>query len=488
MATQAVSVLLLLLPILFPMLVASSAGAGQTGAPAAAAAPALTAMSSSDLTSQLAAVKDNSLVVSNKIISGPLKIDGEQQAITPVTFKVEFRDCEFTDEVLLRKVTFGQSVILLRVKFDKGMYLESVHVQGDLRLETVQASKLIQINQSQIDGDVRIKDPVAPGLQIENLTANNLIVGLGKNPLAKLDVVHLNTGRVSLSGGQDWVAKLNQLDLGNANLRETLTLQNVAVQQFGAANLTVAKRVLFLPVTTIQTLNFTSANLGSFEWIFAGPVELPQKLDIDGATFGALNVVRVPGTGKTKSAEEARRFRADRSDYGLAFLERAEYYEPAYTSYESSLKTRGQSDKADDVYFAMRDRRRYTEFVDAGTAGDKIVAGFNYVIGFGHKWLFGYGRAWVHPLLWCVVFVLLGAVIFRDSERMQRVDEDPSFRAFSPIWYSLDTSIPILSLGVAKNWRPKEEYRMLYFYSKFLSLIGLIFLSAMVGALTGTLK
>ena len=51
------------------------------------------------------------------------------------------------------------------------------------------------------------------------------------------------------------------------------------------------------------------------------------------------------------------------------FLDKAGYYEPAYAFYESGLKTRGQSDRADDVYFAMRDRRRYAELRDAEGTG-----------------------------------------------------------------------------------------------------------------------
>jgi hypothetical protein len=48
--------------------------------------------------------------------------------------------------------------------------------------------------------------------------------------------------------------------------------------------------------------------------------------------------------------------------------------------------------------------------------------------------------------------------------------------------------VPVLSLGIAKDWHPRQEHRLLQFYSKFLSLIGLIFISAMIGALTGSLK
>lgn len=266
-------------------------------------------------------------------------------------------------------------------------------------------------------------------------------------------------------------------------------MQNLDLQSVFADNLTVTKRTMFLPATAIKkNLDLDSANLGGFEWRFAGPVQLPEKLEINGATFGSLSIARVVSSGTAaKSGEEAGRVRADRRDYALEFLNKAAYYEPAYSSYESTLKTRGQSDKADDVYFAMRDRRRYTEFRDAQDPWDKTVAAFNYAVGFGLKWLFGYGRAWVYPLVWCALMIVAGAFIFRDGDRMQRVDEKSS-GAFSPIWYSLDLFVPILSLGEAKNWNPKQGFRLLRFYSRFLSLIGLIFVSAMAGALTGTLK
>lgn len=441
-------------------------------------------MSSSELASEISGIKDNSLVIANKYISGPLTLRGDQRPITPITVKVEFRDCEFSDDVVIRQVDFGQSVTFLNVKFDKGLDLEHVYIKGDLQLENVQAGEVIKLNQSQVDGDVRIKEPATSGLQIENLTANNLIVSLGKNPYSTLDFVHLSAGRLSVSSASDTVAKINRLELSNANLKETLALQNLELQQVIAESLTVAKRMMFLPVTTIKkNLDLSSADLESFEWRFAGRVQFPEKLEINSATLGRLAIVRLPSTGAGNSANE---IRADRNNYGLAFLDRAEYYEPAYSSYESSLKTRGQSDKADAVYFAMRDRRRYTEFRDANTVWQKTLAGFNYIIGFGHKWLFGYGRGWVYPLVWSVFFVLAGAFIFR-TEHMEKADEQSS-RAFSPIWYSLDIFVPILSLGIAKDWHPRQEHRLLQFYSKFLSLIGLIFISAMLGALTGTLK
>ena len=452
-----------------------------------AGAGSATPMSAGELSAELSSAKDNSLVIANRVISGPLKIDANQRAIMPITFKVEFRDCEFTDDVIVRRVDFGQSLKFIRVKFDQRLLLDRINVKGDLLFDHVESVRPMQVFQAQVDGEVRIRVPAAKTIQVEGLTAGDLIVSLGKDPVTQLDLMHVSAGRLSLAGAEGAIAEVGQLNLNNVNLRETLVLENVEVEEVTAASLTVAKRTMFLPVTVIKkNFDLTSANLGGFEWRFADKAELPERLEINGATLGTLSISRLVRE-TPQGGGSASRVRVDHHDYGLDFLDKAGYYEPAYAFYESGLKTRGQSDRADDVYFAMRDRRRYAELRDAEGAWGKTVAAFNYIVGFGHKWLFGYGRAWVYPLVWCVALVVAGGFIFRDSERMQRVDAQ-STHTFSPIWYSLDLFVPILSLGVAKNWVPKEDSRLQYFYSRFLSLIGLILLSAMAGALTGTLR
>ncbi len=474
----------------------------QSTHPGSAKAP-LTPMTSSELIAELLKVKDHSLIVANKYITGPLMVDAEQQAVAPISFKVEFRDCEFADDVVVNRVEFAQSLVLLRVKFDKAFILGGVSIKGDLDLEDMQASQqIIKLNRLHVDGDVRItnldvtekesvaagKDPGPKGLQMEYLRANNLSIGALTKSIPEIDLEHLTIGRFNLSSKPGANVKVDELDLDNSTLRDALFVQNIDLQTVDAVNLSLGKRLWFRPVTTIRkSLNLRSANLAGLEWRFAGAVQFPEKVDIDSATLGALHVIRVPPVGSVLSEAEARELRADRTDYGLGFLQRANYYVPAYASYEAAYKSLGQSDKADAVYFAMRDRMRYSEFHDAYTPSQKIITGFDYLIGFGHKWLFGYGRSWAYPLVWCVIFVVLGAFLFRDIERMQRVDENSS-EAFDPIWYSLDIFVPVLSLGVGDKWRPKEEHRLLRFYARLLSLVGLIFASAVVGALTGTLK
>jgi hypothetical protein len=460
------------------------------------------AMTSADVINLLnqpeAAVKNHILVIARKIISGDLNLGLEQ---LPVPFRVEFHNCEFTDNLVISSVVFDQGVVFHNVTFDKAFQFENDHVKGDLLLTNVRmvpaedpspAGKpkrtAIRLSQSQVDGDLRIRNPEADQLEAENLTAGAVIIWLPKSRGPELDLVKLDAGRVSIAASAG--TRASQLQLGGGNIHETLTLQNLTFQNVLAPNLTVGKRIQFLPTTEIdKLLDLSSSSLGNFGWEFPGGAtfRLPEKVNLEGATFSNLHVAPV-FSGAAKSQDEREdRWQARHTDYGLVFLGKASYYEPAYTAYESLLKSQGRGDNADAVYFAMRDRRRYTQWNDAATFSGRVVAGLNYVVGFGHKWLFGYGRSWVYPIVWWVVLVFLGTLVFRDIALMEKQDAEP-VSPFSPLWYSIDLLVPVLSLGVASRWHPKNDRRFLVFCSKFLSLVGLVFLSAALGALTGSLK
>ncbi len=472
--------------------------------PQGSAASNRTPMTSADLTNQLnqpeAAVKNHILVFQHKSISGDLQLGVEQ---LPVQFRVEFHDCEFQGKVAIEYVVFDQSVVFDNVIFDKTFQFENGHVKGDLYLYGVRLAHsqdpshpekpkptTLQLNQSQVDGNVRIKNPEADTLEAENLTAANVIVSLAKSGISELDFRKLDTGRVSIVGHLGTGTRLSQLQLSGSRIRETLTVQNLALPTVLASDLTVAKGIQFLPQTLIgKRLDFSSSNLGSFEWAFPGedPFRLPENVDIEGATFNNLQVAPEFSGSPKSEKERENRWRERHTDYGLAFLEKATYFESAYTAYEVLLKNRGRGDAADAVYFAMRDRRRYTEWGDAVTSSGRAIAGMNYVIGFGHKWLFGYGRSWVYPIVWCVAFIIAGAFVFRNVDLMEKEDEQPA-SPFSSLWYTIDLFVPVLSLGVANGWHPRRDRRFLMLFSKLLSLAGLVFLSASLGALTGSLK
>ena len=485
-------------------------------APAAPAASAtVTAMTSADLVSQLnqpeANLKGHILVISHKNITGALELGLEQ---LPIPFRVEFHNCEFQNKVSVSDVVFNQGVVFENVTFDKAFNLDGVHIKGDLLLTNVHMARpenppptgkprttKIQLNQSQIDGDLRIKNPEADKLEAENLTAGNVIIWLSKGAGPDIDLAKLDTGRLSIAAST--AGHVNLLQLGGSTIHETLALKDITFQNLLAPNMAVGKRTQFLTTTNIdKQLDLAFSNLGNFDWEFLGEVpgkaaqsegpdtaalRLPETVSLEGASFSNLHVAPVfSGKAQTDQAR-ARRWTLRRTDYGLALLEKATYYEPAYTAYESLLKGQGRGDSADAVYFAMRDRRRYTEWKDAATLGSKVIAALNYIVGFGHKWLFGYGRSWVYPIAWCLAFIAAGAFLFRDANLMEKQDEEP-VAPFSGLWYSMDLFIPVLSLGVSSRWHPKRDKGFLVFYSKLLSLVGLVFLSAALGALTGTLK
>src|SRR5271166_1375090 len=151
--------------------VAAAAPIARPQAPETSAGASATSMSAGELSAELSSAKDNSLVIANRVISGPLKIDANQRAIMPITFKVEFRDCEFTDDVIVRRVDFGQSLKFIRVKFDQRLLLDRINVKGDLLFDHVESVRPMQVFQAQVDGEVRIRVPAAKTIQVEGLTA-----------------------------------------------------------------------------------------------------------------------------------------------------------------------------------------------------------------------------------------------------------------------------------------------------------------------------
>lgn len=543
-------------------------------------------MTSVELVRQLkqpeAAVKNHILVLKDKTITGDLQLGGTQLT---VPFQVDFSDCEFQNKVAVKNVIFNRnvrfnnvifdkSVVFNNVIFDKAFRFEYDHVKGDLQLDHVQVlhtqdlsssgkpyPPAIHLNQTRVDGDLRIKEPRADVLEAENLAAGNVIVGLAKSGISQIKFAKLDTGRLSISGDScakpDNLPGVEALDLSGSGIHETLTIQNLTFQTVLAANLTVAKRMQFLPRTLIaKRLDLSFSSLASFDWQFPGddhdwlrttsarstgqtqpskavssridqdrvPFRLPENVNIEGATFSTLHMApSFPGNAssdkdrensdkakcdeesknsskaksdeesktsdKAKSDEESKKsWLAKQTDYGLTFLEKAAYSEPAYSAYEASLKTQGRTDAADHVYFAMRDRRRYTDWHEACTASSgRTLAGVDYVIGFVHKWLFGYGRSWVYPIVWCVAFIVAGIFVFRDVALMEKQDDKPA-HPFSSLWYSVDLFVPVLTLGVASRWSPKSDQRLRLFYAKLLKLAGAVFLAAVLGALTGSLK
>jgi hypothetical protein len=94
-------------------------------------------------------------------------------------------------------------------------------------------------------------------------------------------------------------------------------------------------------------------------------------------------------------------------------------------------------------------------------------------------------------LLWSTVFIFIGFLVFRreaDMKTKRRDDADMHKNKYSAFWYSLDLFLPVMHLGDADIWTPKDERRMALLYKRFHIIIGALFVPIGLAAWTGIIK
>ena len=187
---------------------------------------------------------------------------------------------------------------------------------------------------------------------------------------------------------------------------------------------------------------------------FEGPVK------IEGMTFQSLS----------PTSWEKLESLASRSDYNAEF----------YSNLELLFRRHGYSDQADAVFIAQRRRARH-----------ELLNGVEWSWNFLQDLLIGYGRHLERLLLWSTVFIFIGFVVFRreaDMKTKRRDDADMQKNKYSAFWYSLDLFLPVMHLGDADIWTPKDERRMALLYKRFHIIIGALFVPIGLAAWTGIIK
>ena len=187
---------------------------------------------------------------------------------------------------------------------------------------------------------------------------------------------------------------------------------------------------------------------------FEGPVK------IEGMTFQNLS----------PTSWEKLESLATRSDYNAEF----------YSNLELLFRKHGYSDQADAVFIAQSRRARR-----------ELLNGIAWFWSLLQDLLVGYGRHLERLLLWSTVFIFTGFLVFRREAGMKtkRTDDAELHKnRYSPFWYSLDLFLPVMHLGDADIWTPKDERRMALVYKRFHIIIGALFVPIGLAAWTGIIK
>jgi hypothetical protein len=263
---------------------------------------------------------------------------------------------------------------------------------------------------------------------------------------------------------------INSVDLSNATVKGSLRAIGIVADDLNAAYL-VVNGPANLSAVDAKRATFNSATFNALQWTSHG---LPKEPDLVSLAFRTLFVGSLASVGGSKKSS------AVLPDDNLTkhFLETGTFSQSAFAAYEAQLRSQGLAQESDRIFFAMHEKRRKLDWT--------LKKWPHALLDLLQEYFIGYGRSVTIPLVWSLGFVVGGILIFAKGGTMEPKVENPS--AFSPLWYSLELFLPVVDLGMAKEWRPKPLPAWRVAYARLHQLAGWVLVPVALAAITGVLK
>src|SRR5260370_35934760 len=96
-----------------------------------------------------------------------------------------------------------------------------------------------------------------------------------------------------------------------------------------------------------------------------------------------------------------------------------------------------------------------------------------------------YGREPGWALVYSIVFVALGVVVFWRRENMEPQKAGDANKAYSPFWYTVDLLTPFSDLQSSNVWRPNKTWRAGTEYARRHGVRGSVLVAIGITRLTG---
>jgi hypothetical protein len=118
---------------------------------------------------------------------------------------------------------------------------------------------------------------------------------------------------------------------------------------------------------------------------------------------------------------------------------------------------------------------------------EEVLSGPAWIWSCFLDWFVGYGRSPERAILWSVLIVAIGCVVFRPG-RMEPQKDEYVARKYSPFWYSMDVYLPVIKLHDAEIWKPKEECVLAHVWRRIHTILGWALIPIALAAWTGMLS
>lgn len=282
-------------------------------------------------------------------------------------------------------------------KFKNGLSLNRARIGGDVILGGVSACTInfngppIQLNESEIDGQLVINGLHSPSISAREVKARSIYVALEDLQKSITDLsggeaawVIIQSSSLKSAGDVRPHSSVGELRLENRTVTRELAIRYLDLGTVGMAGLKVRGGTILSPDVRIrELLDLSNASLGSFQWVVAMCGSLPssghpcwpaKEMRTQGLSFSELNI------GSDRSIPTAT-FAEPAGNLDDSFLARSTYSESAFTTYEQLLQSRGKVSHADHVYQTMRRLRRSENWRTASGKTGHMQAGLEYFLG-----------------------------------------------------------------------------------------------------------
>jgi hypothetical protein len=384
---------------------------------------------------------DDRISIQGAVITGELYL-GAQEVASPVSLL----GCTFEEGVRFIGTKFSKSLDLTKSTFKRGVDFSNATVS----LDFIAASCRFISDNATFQGLV-----VAGHTKLDNSQFDSPITSFGGARVGRdftVDSTTFNSSAIAF----------NNMSVGGSFSAQYCIFRGAWIGFMNARfadfllNYSSFHRVGFIDFTRME------ADLVSFEGITS---ITPSELRLQGIKFRLL------------SPENAEQLQFLLYRYNAGF----------YADVETSLRTHGYPDEADKIFVAKKRAERTEkckDFLHQCNRGAWAASMFQDM-------LVGYGKRLQNLLYWSLGFLIIGTFVFRSEKGMRTKDwkDAPYYSGkYQAFWYSLDLFLPIIKLGEAETWTPRDNRRWALLYKKVHIILGSLFVPIGLAAWTGIIR
>jgi len=285
-------------------------------------------------------------------------------------------------------------------------------------------------------------------------------------------------------------------------IRGDLDFQNATIMKANASTEFVSDwdiSLCPLSQTPKQNSDFYESNIEDADFAtttFFGPIDFSE------ATFHKLNLGdagHFHSTADFEGATYTSLLRNGQATLLSLFRKLPEYDLSDFTTLENYLQGKGDADGATKVLFAQKSAEMNSLMVaHSRSVVEAIENRLHIALDCFLEVTVGYGRLPGLALIWSLGFVLYGAYLYRDRNKMKaRKPEDELRRDYNGFVYSLSLFLPFVDLDSSTIWRPDTKPRQLeakwrtnwrVAYMRLHILLGWLLVPIGLASITGLIK